>query len=69
MLKKTKLIGLILLVSKTIYEQDKVSFGASLMYNFPLNTVGIGIRSQIPITNRLTLTPDVKYVPKFNQIH
>jgi len=68
-LKKTTLIGLILLVSTSIYAQDKVSFGASLMYNFPLNTIGVGIRSQIPVTNRITLTPDVKYSPKFNQIH
>ena len=69
MLKKTSLFGLILLVSTTIYAQDKVSFGASLMYNFPLNTIGAGLRSQIPITNRLILTPDIKYAPKFNQIH
>ncbi|MFY7911939.1 MAG: hypothetical protein ACOVO2_20415 [Emticicia sp.] len=69
MLKKTTLISLILLLSTTIYAQDKVSFGASLMYNFPLNTIGVGIRSQIPVTNRITLTPDVKYAPKFNQIH
>lgn len=69
MLKIAKLIGLILLVSTSIYAQDKVSFGASLMYNFPLNTIGVGIRSQIPITNRITLTPDVKYAPKFNQVH
>lgn len=69
MLKKTKLICLILLISTTIYAQDKVSFGASLMYNFPLNTVGVGIRSQIPLNNRITLVPDVKYAPKFNQIH
>jgi len=68
-LKKTSLFGLILLVSTTIYAQDKVSFGASLMYNFPLNTIGAGLRSQIPITNRLILTPDIKYAPKFNQIH
>ncbi len=68
-LKKTKLICLILLVSTTIYAQDKISFGASLMYNFPLNTIGVGIRSQIPVTNRITLTPDVKYAPKFNEIH
>lgn len=69
MLKKTKLICIILLVSTTIYAQDKVSFGASLMYNFPLNTIGVGIRSQIPVTNRITLTPDVKYAPQFNDIH
>lgn len=69
MLKTTKLFYLILLVSTSTYAQDKVSFGASVMYNFPLNTIGVGIRSQIPINNRITLTPDIKYAPKFNDIH
>lgn len=69
MQKHTKLFCLILLVSISTYAQDKVSFGASLMYNFPLNTMGVGIRSQIPINNRIILAPDIKYAPKFNQIH
>jgi hypothetical protein len=68
-LKKIRLIYLILLISTSTYAQDKVSFGASLMYNFPLNTVGVGIRSQIPINNRLVVVPDIKYAPKFNDIH
>ncbi len=69
MLKNTQSICLLLLISTSIYAQDKVSFGASLMYNFPLNTIGVGIRSQIPVNNRIVVVPDIKYAPKFNDIH
>ncbi|AFK03968.1 hypothetical protein Emtol_2834 [Emticicia oligotrophica DSM 17448] len=39
------------------------------MYNFPLKTVGVGLRSQIPVNDKLLLVPSVKYAPQFNEIH
>jgi hypothetical protein len=68
-LKKQLFFCLILFFTLNLYAQDKLSFGVSVMHNFPLNTNGVGIRSQIPLTNRLIVVPNIKYAPAFNKIH
>jgi hypothetical protein len=60
---------IVLLLSLRLQAQDKISFGLSGMYNFPLETIGIGIRAQVPLLERLSLVPQVKYAPAFNTIH
>jgi hypothetical protein len=58
-----------LLLSFQLHAQDKIAFGISGMYNFPLETIGIGLRSQIPVYERLSVVPQIKYAPSFNTIH
>ncbi len=69
-LKKSVFILLLLLVNHfNIYSQDKFSFGFSGVYNFPLNSVGIGLRAQVPIIPKVFVVPQLKYFPSFNTIH
>ncbi len=69
MIKLYKTIIVILLLSLQLQAQDKIAFGLSGMYNFPLQTVGIGLRAQIPVIERLYVVPQIKYAPSFNTIH
>ena len=69
MIKKYKIIIIILLLSLKLHAQDHISFGLSGMYNFPLETIGIGLRSQISLTERFSIVPQIKYAPSFNTIH
>ena len=62
-------ITFILLFSFSLHAQDRFSLGISGMYNFPLQTFGAGIRAQLPLANRLSLVPQIKYMPSFNAIH
>ncbi len=68
MYPKIILLCLLLLVQEA-KSQDTWSVGASLNYNFPLQTVGAGIRARLPMNERLALVPKVRYAPSFNAIH
>lgn len=59
----------LLLFSMSLYAQDKTAFGLSAIYNFPLQTVGVGFRIQMPLADRFALVPQIKYMPKFNSVH
>lgn len=59
---------ILLLVSSALYAQDKIAFGLSGIYNFPLQTAGGGFRIQIPVSDKMFLVPQVKYMPGFNTI-
>jgi hypothetical protein len=59
----------LLLFSISLHAQDKAAFGLSAIYNFPLQTAGVGFRIQMPVANRLALVPQIKYMPAFNNIH
>ncbi|MFY7827726.1 MAG: hypothetical protein ACOVQ4_11410 [Flectobacillus sp.] len=68
--RKSLLILFVLLARHfTIYSQDKFSFGFSGAYNFPLNSVGFGVRAQVPIIPKVFVVPQLKYYPSFNTIH
>lgn len=69
MIKNYKVLIVLLLLSLRLHAQDRISFGISGMYNFPLETVGIGLRSQIPLSERFYIVPQIKYAPAFNSIH
>lgn len=49
--------------------QETVSFGLSGYYNFPLGTIGIGTRANIPLSAAFAVSPQIKYSPAFNDIH
>lgn len=68
-MKSIKVLFFVFFIITNLQAQDKPAFGASLMYNFPLSTVGFGLRGQIPLSNRLLVVPQVKYAPGFNEIH
>ncbi len=67
-LRNTGLI-LLCLISVKIYGQETISFGLSGVYNFPLKTIAAGFRANVPLGERLAVSPQVKYAPKFNDIH
>ncbi len=60
---------ILLLFSMSLYAQDKTAFGLSAIYNFPLQTVGVGFRIQMPLADRFALVPQIKYMPEFNNVH
>lgn len=60
---------LALLVSNVTKSQDKFSIGASVLYNFPLEGVGLGIRAQVPVIKRIQIVPQFKYMPSYNAIN
>lgn len=69
-MKKIYLKAIILLLFSTnLFAQDKTAFGLSAIYNFPLQTTGVGFRIQMPVANRFALVPQIKYMPSFNNIH
>lgn len=49
--------------------QEKTSFGLSGAYNLPLQTISVGTRARIPLTPRLSLNPQIRYAPAFNDFH
>lgn len=67
--KLSVLICFLLCFNTSLFSQDKIALGVSGMYNFPLNSVGIGLRAQIPVIPRVQLVPQFKYAPPFNTIH
>jgi hypothetical protein len=60
---------LFLFISRNLSAQDKVAFGVSGTYNFPFSLVGIGLRAQIPFSEKIQAVPQIKYYPTFNQFH
>ena len=62
-------IFLVFLSSFNAFSQDRIAFGISGMYNFPLNSLGFGLRAQVPIAPRWYVVPQLKYAPAFNTIH
>jgi hypothetical protein len=64
-----KQLFILLILAWQTYAQDKASFSATALYNYPLSTFGVGLRSVIPIQNRVMVVPQFKYAPAFNQIH
>lgn len=59
---------LFLVTSLTVSAQETVSFGLSGTYNFPMETIGFGLRANVPVTHRIFVVPRLKYAPGFNQI-
>lgn len=57
------------LFSHSASAQETISFGLSGSYNFPLETIGIGTRANIPLGTAFAVSPQVKYAPDFNDIH
>lgn len=53
----------------SVNAQEALSFGFSGSYNFPLETVGIGTRANIPLRPALAISPQIRYAPAFNDIH
>jgi hypothetical protein len=45
------------------------SIGASAIYDFQSNGIGIGARAYFPLTERFAVSPQVAYFPPFNSIH
>lgn len=49
--------------------QQTVSFGLSGSYNIPLKTYSIGVRSDVPLTSKMYVSPQIRYAPGFNNFH
>lgn len=49
--------------------QDFWGVGVSGAYNFPLKSIGVGVRGQIPLGVKMAVSPQVRYFPKTNQIN
>lgn len=69
MLKLYKILIVFLAISNAAMAQEKIAYGLSGMYNFPVKTTGVGLRVQYPVKNWLVIAPQIKYVPNFNAIH
>ncbi|MBX2952560.1 MAG: hypothetical protein KF870_08645, partial [Leadbetterella sp.] len=57
------------LFAYSVSAQETISFGLSGSYNFPLETISIGTRANIPFGTAFAVSPQVKYAPAFNDIH
>ncbi len=62
------LVFFFLIISTCTFAQDKWALGPMVSYNFALKSTGIGLRSTIPLSDKLILNPQVKYFPSFNTI-
>lgn len=60
---------LFIVISLTASAQKTISFGLSGSYNFPMETIGFGLRANVPVTQRVSFVPRLKYAPGFNTIH
>ena len=52
-----------------IHAQDKLGVGASAIYNFQTESVGVGARAEIGIVNRFSVVPQGMYFFTFNKVH
>jgi hypothetical protein len=49
--------------------QEKFTIGPSIVYNFPVQGIGFGLRAQIPVMDRVQIVPQFKYLPSYNVIN
>jgi hypothetical protein len=68
-MKFLKCLSLLILTSVSVLAQETVSVGISGVHNFPMKSTGFGLRSNVPVTPDFSVVPQVKYTPKFNDIH
>lgn len=62
-------LALFMSATNTMISQDKVCIGASGIYNFQTNGLGVGLRLQIRLANKLHAVPQINYFFPFNAIH
>lgn len=62
-------ICILWLLCYPVNAQETISFGLSGSYNFPLGTIGIGTRANIPLNRLLSVSPQIRYAPPFNDFH
>lgn len=67
--KLTLLVITIVLISIGAKAQDLIGIGASAIYNFQSEGIGIGARVHIPFKKRIVLVPQVNYFAPFNIVH
>lgn len=60
---------LLLISSLTAKSQLNPFYGLEASYNLPLSGVGIGLRSELHLTPRVSVVPNVSYFPDFNDVH
>ena len=65
-IRKISLILFALAISFSVYSQ-KFGIGASAIYNPETESIGAGLRVEIP-KNRISFVPQVSYYPAFNNI-
>lgn len=62
-------VTVLLLFGSSVNAQSAVSLGFSGIYNIPLETIAVGIRTNIPFNPALAISPQIRYTPAFNDIH
>jgi hypothetical protein len=67
-LKAQQAVFFLLIFQNIAFSQDKVAFGGGLSYNLGIRTVGAGLRAQVPIIEKLYLSPSVNYSQNFSSI-
>ena len=59
----------LLFISQNIAAQDMFGIGASGIYNWQSEGIGIGVRAHIPLKGRWAVVPQVTYFPPFNIVN
>jgi hypothetical protein len=50
------------------YAQDGIGIGASGIYNFNTNGIGVGLRAYIPVKDKWAVIPQLNWFPPFNTV-
>jgi hypothetical protein len=61
--------ALVILIPSISNAQGFIGVGASAMYNFQTQGIGVGIRGQFPLVKNLSIVPQLYYFPGFNKIN
>jgi hypothetical protein len=63
----TLFVTSLIFFSTNIFSQNK-GIGVCAIYNFQTESVGAGLRAEIPV-KKLIIVPQIAYYPSFNKIH
>jgi hypothetical protein len=66
---KRFIFPLLLLLTTSIFGQAKIGYGGSLIYNLPINEIGLGLRMHYHIDENWFIAPQASYFPGLNRVH
>lgn len=68
-MKFFKCLTLFVALSFKLVAQETIAIGVSGIYNIPVQSIGFGVRVDVPVAKNLSVVPRMKYMPGFNSIH
>jgi len=69
LVKNKQILFWLILIVNYSFSQEYKGVGISTMYNLQTESVGFGLRGEIPVKKRFSVLPQAAYYPNFNKIN